>query len=171
MQTIALPARIYRDLGAQQLPLRLDYSITLMRVTGQHALSAVDGVLRTEQLGACATRPDQGGSLIQLRCQKIGLTPFCIGVTVHGAADESNPEILQCDPDYRPYLPTLTDALNRFGVDVPIRDPSGLAHYPLEAAQITTLQLLIKVYAVEEHAVRSLMTPNIRLIEARTSDQ
>ncbi|HYX75514.1 MAG TPA: hypothetical protein VE819_12595 [Steroidobacteraceae bacterium] len=169
MQAIALPARVYRDLGAQQLPLRLDYSITLMKVRGQHVISAVDGVLRTEELGACATRPDEGGSLIQLRCQKIGLTPFCIGVTARGPADQNNPEVLQCDPDYRPYLPTLTDALNRFGVDVPIRDPTGLTHYPLEAANIRTLQLLIKVYAVQEHAVRSLLTPRIRLIEASMS--
>jgi len=171
MQAIALPARVYRDFSAQQLRVRLDYSMTLMKVTAEHAMPAVDGVLRTEELGACLTRPDQGGSSIQLRCQKIGLTPFCIGVTVHGAADESNPDILQCDPDYRPYLPTLTDAVNRFGVDVPLRDPTGLAHYPLEAVKITTLQLLIKVYAVEEHAVRSLITPSMRLMEARTSEQ
>jgi hypothetical protein len=168
MQTIALPATVYRELGAQQLPLRLDYSITLMKVRSQHVISATDGVLRTEELGACATRLDESGSSIQLRCQKIGLTPFCVGVTVRGPEGQNDPEFLQCDADYRPYLPTLTDAVNRFGLDVPIRDPTGLIHYPLEAANIGTLQLLIKVYAVQEHAVRSLLTPRIRLIEAVT---
>jgi hypothetical protein len=169
MQAIALPARVYRDFGAEQLPLRLDYSITLMKVRSQHVMSALDGGLRTQELGACATRPDESGSSIQLRCQKTGLTPFCIGVIVQGPEGQNNPEVLQCDPDYRPYLPTLTDALNRLVVDVPIRDPAGLTHYPLEAADIRTLQLLIKVYAVQEHALRSLLTPRIRLIEASTS--
>jgi hypothetical protein len=92
-------------------------------------------------------------------------------VTLRGAADQSNPEILQCDPDYRPYLPTLTDALNRFGLDIPLRDPTGLTHYPLEAAKIATLQLLIKVYAVQEHAVRTLVTPRIRLIEEASTSK
>jgi len=170
MQAIALPARVYRDLGAEQLPLRLDYSITLMKVRSQHVISATDGVLRTAELGACATRPDESGSSIQLRCQKIGLMPFCVGVTVRGPEGRNNPEFLQCDPDYRPYLPTLTDALNRLAVDVPVRDPTGLTHYALEAANIGTLQLLIKVYAVQEHATRSLVTPRIRLIEAITRE-
>ncbi|MGN6452703.1 MAG: hypothetical protein ACTHL7_06460, partial [Steroidobacteraceae bacterium] len=170
MQAIALPARVYRDLGAEQLPLRLDYSITLMKVHSEHVISATDGVLPTAEMGACATRPDESGSSIQLRCQKIGLMPFCVGVTVRGPEGRNNPEFLQCDPDYRPYLPTLTDALNRLAVDVPVRDPTGLTHYPLEAANIGTLQLLIEVYGVQEHAVRSLLTPRIRLIEAITRE-
>jgi hypothetical protein len=168
LQVIELPARAYRDLGQQKLRLRLDYSLTLMKVAGRHVIPAANGVLRSQDLGACETRPDQANSLIKLRCQKIGRTPFCLSFTVRTDADQENPEIFQCDPDYRPYLPSLTDPLNRFGVDIPIRDPSGLIHYPLEAAQTTALHILIKVYAVQEHAVRSLLTQTTRLADLST---
>jgi hypothetical protein len=168
VQAIELPAGVYRQLSGEILRVRLDYSMTLMRVAGQYIIPLRDGVLRTDKLGDCAARPDQDGSLIQLRCRKIGRTPFCLSVTMRGAADQQNPEVLQCDPDYRPYLPTSTDPLNRFGVDIPIRDPTGLIHYPLEAVQLATLHLLIKVYAVREHTVRSALTPRIRLMEVRT---
>ena len=164
VQAIELPARAYGNLGRERLQLRVDYSLTLMKVTGQYVVPAVNGVLRTEALGACATRPDQGASLIQLRCQKSGRTPFCLGVTVRSATDQENPEFLQCDPDYRPYLPASTAPLNIFGVDIPIRDPTGVIHYPLEATPTAVLQLLIKVYAVQEHAMRSLLTPTTRLM-------
>ena len=163
LQTIELPVRVYRDFGGKKLRLRLDYSVTLMKVTAQLVMPAADGALRSNDLGVCATHPDQGDSLIKLRCQKIGLTPFCLSVTVRDEAGRENPEILQCDPDYRPYLPTSTDPLNQFGADIPLRDPTGVTHYRLEAAQPTALNLLIKVYAVQEHAVRSLVTPTTQL--------
>ena len=166
VQAIELPVRAYRNSGGETLRLKLDYSLTLMKIAGQHLVSAANGVLRTETLGNCATRPDQADALIQLRCQKTGRTPFCLGVTVRSAADQENPEFLQCDPDYRPYLPTATTPLNVFGVDIPIRDPTGAIHYPLEAVPTPDLQLLITVYAVQEHAVRSLLIPTTRLMDA-----
>jgi hypothetical protein len=168
LQAIELPVRVYRDLGEEKLRLRLDYSLTLMKVTDQRVIPAASGVLRTADLGVCATRPDQSDSVIQLRCLKPGRMPFCLGVTVRNAADQENPEVLQCDPDYRPYLPASTTPLNVFGVDIPIRDPSGVTHYPLETAQTTSLDLLIKVYAVQEHTVRSLLTPTTRLVDMST---
>lgn len=165
LQAIELPLRVDRDLREHELRLRLDYSLTLMKVMAQHVIAAANGELRTDDLGGCATRSVQGDSLIQFRCQKIGRTPFCLSVTVRNAADQENPEILQCDPDYRPYLPASTEPLSRFGVDIPVRDPTGLTHYPLEATQTTALHLLIKVYAVQEHVVRSLLTPTTRLMD------
>jgi hypothetical protein len=140
--------------------------VTLMKVTSQHVMRAEDGALQAEDLGRCATRTDAGGLMIRLRCQKFGRTPFCLGATLYGSA-EHNPEVLQCDPDYRPYLPSPTSPLSAFAVDIPIRDPTGLAHYPLEAAPVAGLQLLIRVYAVKEHVIRTLLTPRMRLIDAR----
>jgi hypothetical protein len=169
LQAIELPARVYRDFGEEKLRLRLDYSLTLLKLTAERVIPAAHGALRTDDLGACATRPDSSDSVIQLRCQKTGRTPFCVGVSVRNSAEQQNPEILQCDPDYRPYLPAATTPLNVFGVDIPIRDPSGVTHYPLEAAQTTALHLLIKVYAVQEHTVRSLLTPTTRLVDMSTS--
>jgi hypothetical protein len=121
--------------------------------------------LRTDDLGVCATHADQSDSMIRLRCQKTGRTPFCMGVTARNSAEQENPEILQCDPDYRPYLPASTTPLNVFGIDIPIRDPGGLTHYPLETTPTTALHFLIKVYAVQEHTARSLLTPTIRLVD------
>jgi hypothetical protein len=165
LQAIELPARVYRDFAAEKLRLRIDYSLTLMKVAGQFVVPAANGALLTDELGACATRPDQGDSQIRLRCQKIGRAPFCLGVIVRSATGRENPEFFQCDPDYRPYLPGATTPLSIFGMDIPIRDPIGLAHYPLEAAPTSAVNLLIKVYVIREHALRSLLTPTTRLMD------
>ncbi len=171
LQAIELPPEVYRNFSGERLRLRLDYSITLMKVTSQHVIAARDGLLRTDDLGDCAARPDEDGSTIHVRCQKIGWTPFCLGMTLRGAAGQENPAILQCDPDYRPYLPMLTEPLNRVWADIPLKDPTGLTHYPLEAAPLSTLHLLITVYAVQEHVVRAVQTPIIRLMDVRDGGQ
>ncbi len=167
LQAVELPGEVYRNFSGERLRLRLDYSITLMKVTSQHVIPVGEGVLRTEDLGDCAARPDEDGSAIRLRCQKIGWTPFCLGMTLRDAAEQENPEILQCDPDYRPYLPMPTEPLNRVWADIPLKDPTGLTHYPLEATPFSALHLLITVYAVQEHAVRAVQTPVIRLMDVR----
>jgi hypothetical protein len=170
LQAVELPSDVYRNFSGAKLRLRLDYSITLLKVASRHVIPARDGVLRGDDLGDCAARPEEDGSMIHVRCQKVGWTPFCLGVNLQGAADQENPAILQCDPDYRPYLPT-TEPVNRFGVDIPLKDPTGLTHYPLEAAQLSTLHLLITVYAVQEHASRAVQTPIIRLMDVRNGGQ
>jgi hypothetical protein len=55
--------------------------------------------------------------------------------------------------------------LVRFGTNLPFRDPSGLAKFPVDGPQLPQSRVVIRVYEPEDHFTRSLTIPEIRLKE------
>jgi hypothetical protein len=57
----------------------------------------------------------------------------------------------------------LPDSVVRFGTNLPFRDPSGLAEFPVDGPQLPQSRVVIRVYEPEDHFTRSLTISGIRL--------
>jgi hypothetical protein len=55
------------------------------------------------------------------------------------------------------------DNLTRFGTNLPFRDPSGLAKFPVDGSQLPQSRVVIRMYEPEDHFTRSLVIPRIKL--------
>jgi hypothetical protein len=158
---VDVPGNIYRELGSRVTRLHADYSLTLMKSVAQYKMRARDGLLRAADIGICSSQLDQDS--IAVRCSKMGRSLFCYSATLFGPDGRHNPEILKCTPDYRPYLPPLTNILNFFGIDLPVRDPYGLAHYAVDPSDLASSYILVKIYGELEHFKRTLVVSPFRL--------
>ena len=159
-QGIAIPARIYRESAATSTRLQMDYSLTLMKTLAEYRIAAVDGLLRAPEVGRCVSRHD--GDSIYVQCQTMGWTPFCYSATLFAPDGRHNPEVRKCMPDYRPYLPTPINVLGFLGVDVPVRDRYGVARYAVDASELATSYVLLKVYGERDHFRRTLTVSQVR---------
>lgn len=153
---VEIPVPVYRHVWTHAARLGVDFSLTLMVPAAQYRLSALDGELRASELGVCRSKADRNG--IRVRCQQIGRGPICYSATLYGPDGRHNPDELRCSADYRPYIPSPTDILDFSGVDLPTRDPSGLAHYAVDVSDLPRSHILLKVYVPRVHLRRSLET-------------
>ncbi|HTT02406.1 MAG TPA: hypothetical protein VMG11_10010 [Steroidobacteraceae bacterium] len=159
VQQLLLPEPLYRRFSGSAVRLRLDYSLTLVRLQAQERVPALTRRFQAASLGRCATTMDAQGLSLSLRCKKLGPAPFCLSVTLYGAQGRHNPEVLNCDPDYRPDLPSLTYGIGFYGLDLPVHDRTGMIHYPVERTELGDAYVLIRVYTVREHFTRALDVP------------
>jgi hypothetical protein len=75
-----------------------------------------------------------------------------------------NPEIVRCSPDYRPiFALSGPDAMRRFGVAVPFRDPAGLGHFPVNGPQLRESRVVMRIYRAEDHFTRRVVIRDFRL--------
>lgn len=162
-QAVLLPATVYRRAAERPVRLELDYSLTLIGPTGRYRVAAEDGLLQAPDAGRCATRADPSGLSIQLRCRQIGPPPVCVSAALFGPDGRHDPQLWDCNPDYRPDLPGFTNVLRFYSLDVPIRDPLGVASYPVNPAELSHSYLLISIYGARDHFARALVLPGIRL--------
>ena len=145
---------------------QMKYSLTLTKVIARHLIAALDGELRAADMGRCATRLAQDGGTIQVHCIHVGSAPFCFSATLYGPRERHNPEVFGSrDPDYRPYLPSLTELVSSYSLDVPVRDRFGLVEYSVDPSELARSYLLIKIYGVREHFTRSAVIPRTKLAE------
>jgi hypothetical protein len=157
---------VYERLKDKPLRLEIDYSLTFMRLSGAHAVPALDGEGRMQGVGWCKTRMNDAGTAILLGCLEAGRIPHCASVFLENVATgRRNPMISDCDPDYAPYFGSdfIYDAMGRFGVDLPFRDPAGLTHYPVDGPLLPASRVVLRTYEAEDHFSRRLVGPEIRL--------
>jgi hypothetical protein len=162
---IHVPSDIYAFINDQPVRLEIDYSLTLFGLAASHALPAFNGDQRMPDVGWCATKVNGTGTSVMLRCLQAGKTPSCGTVFLeHIPSGRRNPPISFCSPDYAPYLRrSLPDAMGRFGRNLPFRDPTGLAHYPVDGSQLAESQVVLRTYQPLDHFTRRLVIPEIRL--------
>jgi hypothetical protein len=95
--------------------------------------------------------------------------PSCAAVVLEDPlTDSRNPEIHLCHPIYGPlHRDGLEDAVSRSRLSIPFRDPSGLAHYPVDGAAIERARVIVTAYDPVAHFRSAVVIPNIRLVEWR----
>ena len=153
-QTIEIPGNLYRKSVATTVRLQMDFTLTLVKVRAAHKIAALDGELRSADTGLCATRLDR--DTVSVHCKSIGQAPFCFSATLYAPDGRHNPEVFNCDPDYRRHWPGLIDVLSFYGVDLPVRDPQGVVDYPVGAPELETSYVLLKIYGELDHFKRTL---------------
>jgi len=62
----------------------------------------------------------------------------------------------------------LPDGLVRFGTNLPFRDASGLAKFPVDGPQLPQSRVVIRVYEPESHFTRALVIPQLKLKDWET---
>jgi hypothetical protein len=160
-QTIEIPGGVFRAAAAAPTRLQMDLSLTLVKMREEHKIAALDGEFRSAGLGLCATSRD--GDSIILHCNSIMQAPFCYSAALYAADGRHNPEIFKCNPDYRRHWPALIDVLNFYGLELPVRDPYGIARYPVDASDLGHSYVLLKVYGERDHFGRVLTVADFRM--------
>jgi hypothetical protein len=168
-QTIEIPGDVYRTASAAPTRLRMDYWLTLVKVGAEHKIAALDGELRSPDIGLCAISRD--ANIIALHCDSIKQAPFCYSAALYAADGRHNPEVIKCDPDYRRHWPPLIDVFNVFGVELPLRDPYGVAHYAVDSSELGTSYVLLKIYVERDHFKRTLSIADLQLERLRENSR
>ena len=162
---VRLPRDVYSHLKHTLVRLEIDFSLTLFRPDAEQTITARGGDRRIPGVGACATRINAASTAVQFRCIHAGERASCLAVVLeHKPGGERNPEVSLCAPDYTPYPGhAIPDAMSRFGGNLPFRDSSGLARYPVDGSQLSESQVIVRAYRPLEHFTRRLVIPEIRL--------
>jgi hypothetical protein len=107
---------------------------------------------------------NEAGTAVELRCIEPGKGPICGTVVLENVSTGAqNPPRSSCRSDYGPFSDQLPDNLTRFGANLPFRDPSGLAKFPVDGSQLPQSRVVIRMYGPEDHFTRSLVIPRIKL--------
>jgi hypothetical protein len=168
-QAIDIPGRVYRTAAETAVRLKLDYSLTLMKVVAEHKLAAIDGELQSTDIGLCATLIDRNA--VYLRCKTIEQAPFCYSATLYGSGGRHNPEVLKCTPDYRRHVPAFMNLLSVYGIDMPLRDRNGVVNYEIDASTLSASHVLLKIYGEIDHFKRTVAVPATQLERWRAQSQ
>jgi hypothetical protein len=155
-QKFEVPAPIYNHIAARAVSLIVDYSLTLRAVVAQHKIAAMDGEIRSPEVGWCRTTADP--SAASVRCKQIGHAPNCYAATLYGPDGQHNPQVLTCGSDYRPFIPVPSQIINFNGIDLPIRDNYGVAHYIVDGSDLQDSYILLKVYETGKHFGRRVVS-------------
>ena len=164
-QTLEIPAEVMRQAGDQALRLELEYSLTLLRPHALPPLPALSREPHQSEAGYCASRIDDGGAALEVSCRAAGNVPPCISMVLEQAAGaRRNPEKFDCALEYTPApLQFSVDPFEHSDTELPLHDPSGAVHYPIDKTQLRDAQILISVYQPEAHFTRQLIIPQFRL--------
>jgi hypothetical protein len=163
-QQISMPLSTYRKVQDQAVQLRVEYSLTLFGLARSYSIPALEGDERMPRWGWCKTKMNEAGTSVELRCMEPGKGPTCGTAFLENASSGvQNPSRSSCMSEYRPFGDKLPDNFAHFGVNLPFRDPSGLAKYPVDGPQLPKSRVVIRMYEPEDHFTRSLVIPQIRL--------
>jgi hypothetical protein len=164
-QQIAVPMSVYVNVKDQAVQVRVDYSLTLFGLARSYSLPALDGAERMPGWGWCKTKMNEAGTSVELHCMEPGKGPICGTAFLENASTGAqNPARSSCRSDYGSFRDQpLPDNLTRFGTNLPFRDPSGLAKFPVDGSQLPQSRVVIRMYEPEDHFTRSLVIPQIRL--------
>jgi len=145
--------------------MQIEYSLTRFVLKNSYAMPALNGNERMPGWGWCETEVNEAGTALELHCLQQGKGPICGTVFLENAATgERNPPRSLFRSDYAPYLDRpLPDSLERFGTVLPFRDPTGLAKFPVDGAQLAQARVVIRLYEPEQHFTQSLTIPQIKL--------
>ncbi len=164
-QEIQVPTSVYRDIKDQTVRAEVDYSFTLFGLRGSYSIPALGGDERMPGFGWCETKMNEAETAIELRCMQPGKGPTCATLFLENkATGQRNPPRSSCHGDYSPYSGWyFGDNMAHFGANIPFRDASGLAKFPVDGPQLPQSRVVIRVYEPEDHFTRSLTVSQIRL--------
>ena len=155
-QKLELPGAVYKRIAARAASLVIDFSLTVRAVVAEHRMPARGAELRSPEIGVC--RSDADASAASLRCRQIGRAPNCYAATLYGPDGEHNPQVLTCGSDYRPFIPPVVQIVTLTGLDMPMRDKFGVAHYDVDGSQIEDSYFYFKVYEAGAHFRRRVVS-------------
>jgi hypothetical protein len=163
-QEVQVPMSFYAGVKERPVTVRTDYSLTLFGLASSYSLPALNGSERMPGLGWCQTEIDEAESAVELHCMQLRKAPVCVTIFLeNGSTGAQNPPRAICNSNYGLSRPPLPDMIARYSANVPFRDLSGLAKYPVNGSQLAESRLVIRLYEPVDHFTRSLTIRNVRL--------
>lgn len=163
-QEIQIPASVYRKMKDDRVRAELEYSLTVFGLRASYSIPALGGDERMPGFGWCQTKMNESETAVELRCMQPGNGPTCATIFLENQKSrQRNPQRSPCHGDYSPYSGWfIGDNMARFGGNLPFRDATGLAKFPVDGPQLPDSRIVIRVYEPEDHFTRSLVIPEIR---------
>jgi hypothetical protein len=164
-QEIQVPSSVYRGIKDQAVRAEFEYSLTLFGLRESYSIPALGGDERMPGFGWCETKMNEAETAVELRCMQPGKGPTCATLFLENeTTGQRNPARSSCHGDYSPYSGWyFGDNMAHFGANIPFRDSTGLAKYPVDGPQLPNSRVVIRVYEPEDHFTRSLLIPQIKL--------
>jgi hypothetical protein len=153
-QKFAIPGALYRRIRQRAVGLAIDYSLTLRTLVAEHKIRATEGEVWSPLAGMCQTGTE--ASAASIRCKQIGRAPNCYAATLYGPDGRHNPQVYSCGSDYRPFIPATMHIISFLGMDLPIRDAYGVAHYEVDGSDLPHSYITLKIYETGEHFRRTV---------------
>jgi hypothetical protein len=119
-------------------------------------MRAAGGEIRSTEVGICQSGADSSAAFI--RCRQIGRAPNCFAATLYGPDGHHNPPVRACGSDYRPFLPSPMTIISFAGMEMPIRDAYGVAHYEVDGSDLPDSYIIFKVYETGRHFRRTVVS-------------
>jgi hypothetical protein len=162
---IRVPSTLYQRIADQPLRVEIDYSLTLLRQKESQTLPAAGGDLRTPQFGWCGTKLTDDGLQVLFGCVKAGDEPGCTSLVLeHPPTGARNHRVTMCRPDYSPYRTRFDrDVLGRLTVALNFTDASVADPLAVKPSMFGEATVTARAYGAEDHFVRHLVIPEIRL--------
>jgi hypothetical protein len=155
-QKFEMPGALYKRIRRRAVGLVVDYSLTLRAAVAEHRIRAADGEIRSPDVGVCQSGADPAAAYV--RCKQIGRAPNCYAATLYGPDGRQNPQVYSCGSDYRPVLPAPMNIISFLGIDLPIRDAYGVAHYEVDGSDLPHSYITLKVYETGAHFRRTVVS-------------
>jgi hypothetical protein len=153
-QKFEIPGALYKRIKPRAVGLVVDYSLTLRAMIAEHKIRAADGEVRSSEVGVCQSGADPTAAYI--RCKQIGRAPNCYAATLYGPDGRHNQEVYSCGSDYRPFIPSPMNIVSFLGIDLPIRDAYGVAHYEVDGSDLPHSYISLRVFETGEHFRRTV---------------
>ena len=163
-QQAELPASLYAGASEKTVSIRADYSLTLFALAKSYSVPALNRSERMPGLGWCQTQINEAETAVELHCMQLRRAPICATVFLENfSTGAQNPPRAICRGDYGLLWVPLPDVIARYAGNVPFRDATGLAKYPVDGSQLAESKVVIRLYEPVDHFTRTLEIPNIRL--------
>jgi hypothetical protein len=160
---VNIPADRYQGMQDQPGEVEIRLSLTLFRSAGLHTIPALNGRLHAPDLGSCFTKMNNAETAIRLGCVPLEDRPSCATARLeHIPSGRSNPPQFQCQGSYAPFYDTLFVEPAATG-NIPFRDLSGLAKYPVDGSQLAESHVVIETFQPVDHFTRTVVIPSLRL--------
>ncbi len=156
-QTFEIPHAVYERIAGRAARLSVEFSLTVRAMVSQHRMPGAGGEIFSPEIGRCRSKADRSASIV--RCRQIGHAPNCQSAILYGPDGRHNPPVYACSSDYRPFIPTLSNIIYMTGVDLPISDPYGVAHYEVDSSSVSGSTIVLKVYETGAHFRRTVVSP------------
>jgi hypothetical protein len=169
-QLVWVPEEFYEQTRDRNVKLQIDYLLTLLSPATAHSMPARGGDQRTDDAGRCRTGVNVTGTAIQWQCFEAGLGPPCLSAFLENPqTGQRNPLRSECPSTYAPYMggTLFQDAMSRFRITLPFRDPNGLARYPVDGTQLAASRVVFRAFRPQAHFERKLVIEDMRLSDWR----
>ena len=169
-QAVKIPASTYQENKDRQVRAEMTYSMTLFKLRTSYSMPAIAGNRMMAGWGHCESKINAVGTAVEVMCVQMGKGPTCATVFLEDTRDGRRNRLnTTCFQNYSPYIDRpIPDAVSRFKLVLPFRDPAGQTQYAVDGSSMDTAQIVIRVYEPADHFTRVIASSLVAMKDFAT---